>query len=136
MKSRWRRLLAHLFPRRNTTSRGLWAENLAFRHLRKQGLRPVTRNYACKGGEIDLIMRQGDIFVFVEVRYRRDESYGTALESIDWRKQQRILHCARLFQQANKRVARSLCRFDIIVIGENAEGKPDIQWLPDAFRDK
>ena len=53
-------------------------------------MRTVARNYHCREGEIDLIMRQENLIIFVEVRYRRCRKYGSSFESIDFRKQQRF----------------------------------------------
>ncbi|MCP4699976.1 MAG: YraN family protein [Gammaproteobacteria bacterium] len=114
-------------------SRGQWAEELAHNYLRTRGLRLVTRNYRCKQGEIDLIMQDGKILVFVEVRYRATQGYGDALESIDRRKQRRILACAARYLQTCKQ--GHVCRFDVVVIdGKTEHDNPDVLWITDAFR--
>jgi putative endonuclease len=68
-------------PRR-TVDIGRAAEEAAAQFLRKQGLREIGRNFRCHGGEIDLIMRHGDWLVFVEVRYRSSQRFGSAAESV------------------------------------------------------
>ena len=61
-----------------TTATGHIAENLAARFLEKRGLAVKTRNYRCRGGEIDLVCRDGNALVFVEVRLRRNSGFGGA----------------------------------------------------------
>lgn len=109
------------------TQTGKQAEQLACDYLQARGLHLRAQNYRLRNGEIDLIMQDGPIIVFVEVRYRRGTAYGGALASIDLRKQQRLLHTAQhyLLYQAPEAQAR----FDVIAI----EGNNDIQWIPNAF---
>jgi putative endonuclease len=107
-------------------------EELAEAHLRERGLELLERNYHCRLGEIDLIMRDGPVIVFVEVRYRADQRYGGALETVDRRKQLKIQRAAGIFLSRQSRLACQPCRFDIIGI-EGAPGHPTIRWLRDAF---
>ena len=112
---------------RRTQSIGRETEDRAQHYLIQQGLTPVTRNWRCKAGEIDLIMQNADTLVFVEVRMRRDSRFGGALASADRRKQQRLLRAAQLYlQQAGW---KGPCRFD--VLGMDAAG--GMEWIPDAF---
>lgn len=74
-----------------------WAEELARDYLRARGFELLAENYPVKGGEIDLVMRHGEETVFVEVRQRRSDRYGTASESIDARKLARLRRAARLY---------------------------------------
>ena len=67
----------------NTYTRGQWAENIAFDYLTKQGLKPLERNFQGPGGEIDIIMEDKKVIAFVEVRYRANDHFVSALESID-----------------------------------------------------
>ena len=76
------------------TARGHAAETLAAAHLEAQGYRVVARNHRCAAGEIDLIAWEGDILCFVEVRSRRDESFGDPLETIGAAKQRRLVRAA------------------------------------------
>ena len=71
--------------------RGETGEALAAAWLIRHGLRSLARNFRCRLGEIDLVMRDGDTLVFVEVRCRRDCGYGSALESVTAGKQRRLL---------------------------------------------
>ena len=77
-------------PRPSTIEIGKQAENRAERFLLTKGLQLICRNYRCRWGEIDLIMKDKDELVFVEVRFRKYNAYGGALESIDYFKQKRL----------------------------------------------
>jgi len=106
-------------------------EHKACRYLQRQGLVLLEQNFHCPGGEIDLIMRDGDCLVFVEVRYRRHPAYGNGIESIDWRKQQRLITCAgRYLQQQQTTLA---VRFDVISFSLN-RGQETLEWIKDAFQ--
>lgn len=117
----------------DTQNRGQWAENLAHDYLCGQGLQPIERNYRCKAGEIDLIMQQREVLVFVEVRYRQSQRYGGSLESIDFRKQQRILTTATHYLCTHNWAQHYSCRFDVVLI-DGISDTPQIRWIADAFR--
>lgn len=93
--------------------RGKAAEDAAADFLIGQGLRLVARNWRCKGGEIDLILRDGATLVFVEVRARAGHRFGGAAASIDGRKQARLLHAARCYLA--ELPAPPPCRFDALL---------------------
>jgi putative endonuclease len=105
---------------------GKAAEDAAAAYLQKQGLRLVERNWRCKGGELDLIMRDGAVLVFVEVRERNNARFGGAGASITTTKQARLLHAARLYLAGQ--AAPPPCRFDAVLI---EAGRLD--WVRDAF---
>lgn len=104
------------------------AEAHAVAHLQRAGLHLVERNYRCRGGEIDLVMRDGDQLVFVEVRYRSRAGFGGAAASVDGRKQQRLITAASHYLQ--QRRVNCACRFDVVAIDGQAHR---IDWLRDAF---
>lgn len=108
---------------------GQQAETAALRHLEGRGLVVVERNFRCRGGEIDLIMRDGDAVVFVEVRFRSGRGYGSAAETVDRRKQGRIILAAQYYLLRHPDAAKRPCRFDVVAIG-GAEG---IDWIQNAF---
>jgi len=111
--------------------KGKNAELFARRHLEQQGMRLVEANYHCKMGEIDLIMRDRDMLVFVEVRYRRSAAFGSATESITPGKQHKLLAAARQYLQQYR--ASIPCRFDVVgITGQN--GMNNIEWIRDAFQ--
>lgn len=99
---------------RTARSRGAAVEKIAAQWLRQQGLTLVTQNHYVKGGELDLVMRDGDILVFIEVKHRTTTDYGHPLETVSYQKQQRLVRAAQLY------IARSglssPCRFDILAI--------------------
>ena len=92
---------------------GQEAETAACRHLEKKGYKLRTANYRTKLGEIDLIMDQGDNLVFVEVRKRTSNAYGTPAETVTPQKQKRIAKTALMFIKENRLADRNL-RFDIV----------------------
>ncbi len=101
----------------------------ARRWLESQGLRFIAANVHERGGEIDLIMRDGSVTVFVEVRYRRSANYGDAAASVTPQKQQKLLKAARLcLSRHNGSFETVDCRFDVVAFTGN-----DIQWLKNAF---
>lgn len=110
-----------------TQAIGRDAEDRALAALARQGLRVVARNYRCRGGEIDLVMRDGDCLVFVEVRFRRRADFGGALSSVDRRKQQRLILAARHYLASSG--WSGPCRFDVVGIDRGREA----QWIRDAF---
>jgi putative endonuclease len=111
-------------------SKGLAAEDAACQYLVKQGLTWVESNYRCKLGEIDLIMRDKEYWVFVEVRARTSRAYGSALETVTYSKQQKILKTASLYLTAHQLQEKARVRFDVISI----EGTPpELTWISNAF---
>lgn len=108
---------------------GTEQEQQARRYLERTGLRWIASNVYCRGGEIDLIMRDADCWVFVEVRYRRDARFGDAAASVTRQKQQKLLRAAAWWLLARGGSFDTVnCRFDIIAITGC-----ELQWLPDAF---
>jgi len=116
-----------------TTARGRWAETLACQHLCAARLAEVTRNYRCRVGEIDLVMRDGETLVFVEVRYRERSGFGTGAATVGARKQLHLINSAQHFLQNHPALAKAACRFDVVGV-EGPETAPRIQWIRDAFR--
>jgi putative endonuclease len=103
------------------------AHALAF--LQRQRMRLVARNVMCRGGEIDLVMRDRDgALVFVEVRARRGGKYADAVTSIGAKKRSRLIRAAQHYLSA-WRGALPACRFDVVAFDAGR-----IVWLPDAFR--
>ena len=120
-------------PDASPSQAGQAAENQALEFLQGQGLKLLTRNWRCKGGELDLVMLDADTVVFVEVRYRLHASFGGALGSIDGRKQKRLVLAASLVLQKEPRWAAQPCRFDVVALqGSHHAGRP-LQWLKNAF---
>ena len=114
-------------------SSGRSAEALALRHLCDQGLRLLTRNWSCRSGELDLVMRDGDTVVFVEVRYRQQSRWGSAAESVGRSKQQRVIRAAEHFLLTHPRLANRPCRFDVIAAEGNPADPSSYTWIREAF---
>jgi putative endonuclease len=110
------------------------AEAIALAHLQDHGMTLLDRNFTCRVGEIDLLMRDGDTLVMAEVRYRTS-NIEDALHSIGFQKRQRIRRAAMKFLQENPALADHPLRFDVIAISGLLE-KPQIVWIADAFQDE
>ncbi|MEG1052897.1 MAG: YraN family protein [Janthinobacterium sp.] len=106
----------------NKREQGRQAEDDALAYLLLQGLVLLQRNYLCKGGELDLIMRDGASVVFVEVRLRSSTTYGGALASITPAKQRRMVVAAQTWLLTQKTLPP--CRFDALAIDGGR-----IRWL-------
>lgn len=105
---------------------GQAGEDAALACLQQRGLTLVERNFRCKGGEIDLIMQDGDALVFVEVRKRADRLHGGAAASITPAKQKRLIVAAQHYLQRYR--MPPACRFDVVAIdGDKTE------WLKNAI---
>jgi putative endonuclease len=109
---------------------GKFAEGRAEAYLRAQGLVLVARNARSRFGEIDLIMQDRDVLVFVEVRSRSRKDFGSAADSITSTKQRRIVLAAR--EYLARQSALPPCRFDVVTL-DGPNGRP--QWIQDAFGD-
>lgn len=109
---------------------GFAAENYARNYLMQQGLSWVTSNYRCRVGEIDLIMRDREYFVFVEVRARRMDGYGSAVESINFSKRQKLIRTASFYLMKHRLYEKYPSRFDVLSL----QGvPPQIDWIKNAF---
>lgn len=122
---------------------GQLQEQIAAEYLIARGLKLLLTNFQCRLGEIDLIMRDDDTLVFVEVRYRRSNKFGSAVESVNYRKQTRLLRCAQYYLVSHNLSDKLPCRFDILGLSpeqNNHKGSqpsavvtPHIEWLKNAF---
>lgn len=107
-------------------------ENFAAEQLKQQGCQIVDKNFNCKLGEIDIILMDNEVLVFVEVRYRKQNSFGGAVASVDNKKQRKLVKAASLYLQIKKITNRYPCRFDVFAI----QGEPQrlkFDWIKDAF---
>ncbi len=106
------------------------AAELAARKLLEQaGLKTISRNFNSRFGEIDLIMRDGNTLVFVEVRYRQSSAYGGARASVDRTKQSKLLRAAEIYLLNNPELRPLPMRFDVVAF----ESERDAQWIKRAF---
>jgi putative endonuclease len=109
-------------------------ERQATHWLEDQGMHLLARNFRGKTGEIDIIARDGEHLVFLEVRARSNRAFNSAAGSVDRRKQQRIVRTAQLFLQRHPELADLPCRFDVIAFEPRQSGSSlDIHWIPAAF---
>lgn len=104
------------------------SEQLACRYLLKQGLELVEKNFRSKHGELDLILRDQQRLIIVEVRFRKTATYGGAIESITKKKQSRIIAATEYYLMINK--INSPIRFDVITMSTDSE----INWIKNAFQ--
>jgi putative endonuclease len=114
--------------------RGAAAEGLAADYLESRGLALLARNLGCKAGEIDLVCRDGDVLVMVEVRQRCNRDFGGALASVTRRKQRKIIRAAGFLLQRNATWRGFLLRFDVIGVQGLPDRAPEFVWIKDAFR--
>lgn len=112
----------------NTRKVGAKKEELAVSYLEERGLEILERNFRCSQGEIDIIARDKDYLVFVEVKYRSTGKKGSALEAVGYAKQKKICRVFDFYRVKHKLSASTKVRFDVLAVdGEN------ITWLPNAF---
>ncbi len=111
--------------------RGNQFEALAQNYLSRQGLQPLESNFLVKSGELDLIMRDKQTIVFVEVRYRRNQNFGHAAETVTPAKQRKLLRAANVWLQS-KGLSVHSCdfRFDVVAIHEHGQ---QIDWIKNAI---
>jgi putative endonuclease len=107
-------------------------EQRALACLERAGLKRVESNYRTRFGEIDLVMRDGDMLVFVEVRYRRHAQVGGGTASVGSAKREKLVRAAQGFLQAHPRFASMPCRFDVVAFDGDA-GAPSCDWQRAAF---
>lgn len=105
---------------KQTSHLGQKGEDMACSYLENKGFVLVQKNFRCRKGEVDLIMKDGEILVFIEVKYRRSLHFGSPFEAIDIKKQEKLLDVSRyyLYTQAYK----GPLRFDAVGIQKHANG--------------
>jgi len=133
------------FESKTSKEIGNQAEKWACDYLIQQGLSLVERNYQIKGGEIDLVMRDKKHLVFIEVRYRNNNRFGSAAESVDFKKQARLIKAASSYLLEKSSETHQAARFDVISITPNQSASPsasessfesqaELEWFKDAFQ--
>ena len=112
----------------NKRSLGSEKENLAVSYLTEQNVKILAKNFYFRGGEIDLIAKDGEYVCFIEVKYRRSNKFGTPEEAVTTSKQKKIIQGAKVYLYQKRYPTDTPCRFDVIsVCGQ------EITWLKDAF---
>ena len=109
--------------------RGAQAEQLAAQFLQQSGLKLLHQNYRCRFGEIDLILQDGAILVFAEVRLRGRNNFVGAAASIDATKQSRLVRTAQHYLATQSPTPP--CRFDVVLFDTLDNAKPE--WIKNAF---
>jgi len=107
--------------------RGESTEDEAYNFLTAKGLKPVCRNYRCRQGELDLIMLDNQTLVIIEVRFRKTDKFGSAVESVTPKKQSRIISATQSYLSTHK--TDGPIRFDVIAFSGNGQ----IDWIKNAF---
>jgi len=107
---------------------GSQAEDQALRFLQQRGLTLLARNWRCKLGELDLVMQDGDTVAVIEVRSRARSDWGTAAETVDARKQTRLVRATKLWLARRPDLAEQPLRFDVVTLDAG-----ELDWRREAF---
>ncbi len=109
-------------------------EQHAAQWLRDRGQQVLAKNFRARTGEIDLITREQNLLVFVEVKARSHPGFGGAAITVDRRKQARILRTAQVFLRRHPQYAHFACRFDVLAFEPpQSPGEFEIRWIKAAF---
>jgi putative endonuclease len=118
--------------RQKPRSFGIHGEEIAAGYLARRGYRILERNFRTRMGEIDVIARDGDVLVFVEVKARRTDAFGGASSSVDRKKRVRLAKLARAYLHRRGWADRP-CRFDLVTIRGGDGMEPSVDLLQNAF---
>jgi len=110
---------------------GATHENAAAELLSQRGLKVISRNFHCKMGELDIVAL-GSHLHFVEVRYRRNDRFGSAAASVTYSKQMKIRRTAEFFLQRHPRFRKHRAQFDVVTVS-GTNYPPEIVWIESAF---
>jgi putative endonuclease len=116
-----------------TVALGIAGENLACDALVRRGYAVLARRYRTRAGEIDIVARDGETLVFVEVKTRTSERFGPPAEAVTERKKRRVVSMARWYLSEH-RLHGCLCRFDVVTVMCRPGMLPDIEVVKDAFQ--
>jgi len=124
-----------LFEKAQHLLTGELAEQDACQFLIKQKLKLICKNYRCCFGEIDLIMQDEQSLIFVEVRYRKHNQFGSGAESITISKQRKLIKTASYYLQQTPGSSQFAARFDVVSMSADTNSqKSKIDWIKDAFQ--
>ena len=107
---------------------GAYGERVAARHLVDEGLVVLDRNWRCEAGEIDLVLRDGEVLVFCEVKTRAGTAYGHPLEAVDAVKAERLVRLADRWMEA-RGVTTAQVRFDVVAVLRSARGAAEVEHV-------
>jgi putative endonuclease len=111
---------------------GKAGEDLACRELRRRGYTVIARRYRTRAGEIDIVARDGETVVFVEVKARTTGRFGAPQEAVTWRKRARLRHLAADYLSRHN-LADSPCRFEVVAVTIGAGRRPRLEVVPASF---
>lgn len=126
---------------KGATHIGDWAETQALNYLLDRSYKLKNKNYHCQYGEIDIIMTDPQrSLIFVEVRYRKQSSHGSPLETVDIKKQRKLIKAAQHYLQRHRLSEQVNCRFDVIsvepssnLLDNQSNQNTKIDWVKNAF---
>ncbi|WP_434311698.1 YraN family protein [Hominifimenecus sp. rT4P-3] len=104
-------------------------EEQAAAYLQEQGIQILERNFRCRIGEIDLVAKEGEYFLFVEVKYRGSSRFGRPEEAVNPRKQKKICQVAQAYLQRHGLPEETYCRFDVVAV----DGRGQLTYFRNAF---
>ncbi len=110
---------------------GRRGEDEAIKYLERRGYKILMKNYRCRLGEIDVIATEGDTLVFVEVKTRGGDEFGSGVESVDARKQRRIIAVSEVYMSENNLPDKAV-RYDVVSIGREGS-ELSVELIKDAF---
>ena len=117
---------------RDDQKTGSQGENIAVSFLEKQGYIVLARNYRQRFGEIDIVAEDQGVLVFVEVKTRKNDRYGSPFEAVDFRKQQKLSMMAQDYISRNN-MEDSAARFDVVAVRLGSGSQPKVELIRDAF---
>ena len=117
------------------TELGAWGERRVAEHLEREGYCVLERNFRCRMGEIDLIVRKGDVLAFVEVKLRKNAVHGEAREFVTWTKRQKLHTTATWYLMSHPQAEELRLRFDVaeVYAPQGAEGPATVRYIENAF---
>ncbi|SFV69471.1 Predicted endonuclease distantly related to archaeal Holliday junction resolvase [hydrothermal vent metagenome] len=107
-------------------------EDYALKYLKNKGLSLIERNYLTKYGELDLVMLDNNTLVFIEIRYRKKSDFGSAVETVNLKKQKKIINTAEYFLNEYEQYQHYDCRFDVLGV-DNILKYKNVSWIKNAF---
>lgn len=117
--------------------KGNFGEDLALKHLKAKGYKILDRNYRSRYGEIDIIAKHGEYYVFIEVKLRQDDRYGGGAGAITPSKQSKIIKTAQIYLAQNN-IYDCPVRFDVVLVYARETlfrlKKEKVEVIADAFR--
>ncbi len=111
---------------------GADTEQLACDFIASRGGRIVQRNFSCRQGEVDIIAKDGDYLCFIEVKYRKDDNFGSPEEAVSLQKQKKICNVSRFYLYTRYKSFEIPIRYDVLAIS-GTDGILSFRWIKNAF---